>query len=146
MKLAGHAVLPGPRAKVWEMLTDPVRLAKLLPGCERLDHDGSGCFKVVVKFGIAAISGKYTGRLEYADQKPPHSMRLKLSAKAITGFVDGEARVELTEKGHDTEIHYTGEARVGGPIAAVGQRMMDAAAKRIVGQFFAAAADELKKG
>lgn len=127
------------------MLTDPARLARLLPGCERLEPDGKDRFKAVVKFGIAAITGKYAGTLEFAEKKPPRSVRLKLSGKGIPGFVDGEGRVELAEKGDDTEVHYTGEARVGGTIAAVGQRMIDAAAKKIVTEFFTAAAEELKR-
>ena len=57
MKLSGQYTLPAPPAKVWALLTDPERLAKLLPGCERLDADGPDRFKAAVKFGIAAISG-----------------------------------------------------------------------------------------
>ena len=145
MKLEGHVVLPGPAAKAWDVFTDPNRLAKLLPGCERLDPDGADRFKAIVKFGIAAISGKYNGTVEFTEKKPPHLLRIKLSGKGLPGFVDGEGLVELSEKEGNTEVHYTGEARVGGPIAAVGQRMIDAAAKKIVEQFFSAAAEEVKK-
>jgi carbon monoxide dehydrogenase subunit G len=145
MKLAGQYILPAPPAQVWALLTDPERLAKLLPGCERLDPDGPDRFKAAVKFGIAAISGKYTGTLEFAEKKPPKSMRMKLSGKGLPGFVDGVGHVELAEKGGQTELRYTGEAQVGGMIAAVGQRMIEGAAKKIVDQFFAAAAEELKK-
>ena len=146
MKLAGQYILPAPPAKVWALLTDPERLAKLLPGCERLDPDGPDRFKAAVKFGIAAISGKYAGTLEFAEKKPPKSMRMKLSGKRLSGFVDGAGQVELSEKGHQTELRYTGEAQVGGMIASVGQRMIEAAAKKIVDRFFAAAAEELKSG
>jgi carbon monoxide dehydrogenase subunit G len=145
MKLSGQYILPAPPAKVWDLLTDPNRLAKLLPGCERLVPDGPDRFKAAVKFGIAAISGKYAGTLEFADKKPPKSMRMKLSGKGIPGFVDGTGQIELTDKGGQTELRYTGEAQVGGMIAAVGQRMMEAAARKIVDQFFAAAAEELKE-
>jgi carbon monoxide dehydrogenase subunit G len=146
MKLAGQYILPAPPAKVWALLTDPERLAKLLPGCERLEPDGPDRFKAAVKFGIAAISGKYAGTLEFAEKKPPKSMRMKLSGKGLSGFVDGAGQVELSEKGHQTELRYTGEAQVGGMIASVGQRMIEAAAKKIVDRFFAAAAEELKSG
>ena len=146
MKLSGQYILPAPPAKVWALLTDPERLAKLLPGCERLEPDGPDRFKAAVKFGIAAISGKYAGTLEFAEKKPPKSMRMKLSGKGLSGFVDGAGQVELSEKGHQTELRYTGEAQVGGMIASVGQRMIEAAAKKIVDRFFAAAAEELKKG
>ena len=145
MKLAGQYILPAPPAKVWALLTDPNRLAKLLPGCERLDPDGPDRFKAAVKFGIAAISGKYAGIIEFAEKNPPNSMRMKLSGKGIPGFVDGVGHIELTEKGGQTELRYTGEAQVGGMIASVGQRMIEGAARKIVDQFFAAASEELKK-
>jgi carbon monoxide dehydrogenase subunit G len=145
MKLAGQYILPAPPAKVWALLTDPNRLAKLLPGCERLDPDGPDRFKAAVKFGIAAISGKYAGTIEFAEKNPPNSMRMKLSGKGIPGFVDGVGHIELTEKGGQTELRYTGEAQVGGMIASVGQRMIEGAARKIVDQFFAAASEELKK-
>jgi carbon monoxide dehydrogenase subunit G len=145
MKLAGQYILPAPPAKVWELLTDPIRLAKLLPGCERLDPDGPDRYKAAVKFGLAAISGKYTGAIEFAEKKPPKSMRMKLSGKGIPGFVDGTGHIELAEKDGHTELRYTGEAQVGGMIASVGQRMIEGAARKIVDQFFAAAAEELKK-
>ena len=76
MKLAGQYILPASPAKVWALLTDPNRLAKLLPGCERLDPDGPDRFKAAVKFGIAAISGKYAGTIEFAEKNPPNSMRM----------------------------------------------------------------------
>jgi len=145
MKLAGQYILPASPAKVWALLTDPNRLAKLLPGCERLDPDGPDRFKAAVKFGIAAISGKYAGTIEFAEKKPPTSMRMKLSGKGIPGFVDGVGHIELAEKGGQTELRYTGEAQVGGMIASVAQRMIEGAARKIVDQFFAAASEELKK-
>lgn len=146
MKLAGQYVFPASPVKVWELLTDPVRLAKLLPGCERLDPDGPDRFKAAVKFGIAAISGKYTGTIEFAEKKPPKSMRVKLSGKGIPGFVDGVGHIELDESDGRTELRYTGEAQVGGMIASVGQRMIEGAARKIMDQFFSAVAEELKKG
>jgi carbon monoxide dehydrogenase subunit G len=36
-------------------------------------------------------------------------------------------------------VTYQGDVQVGGPIASVGQRLLDGAAKMIVGQFFSAA-------
>ena len=146
MKLAGEYNLPAPPEKVWELLTDPNYLAKLLPGCERLDPDGPDRFKAAIKFGIAAITGKYAGTVEFSEKQPPKSMRMKISGKGMPGFVDGSGRVELRGKDGGTLLRYTGDAQVGGMIASVGQRMIEGAAKKIVDQFFAAAADELKKG
>jgi len=146
VKLAGTASLPAPPAEVWSLLTDPSRLSRLLPGCERLEPDGPERYKATVKFGIAAISGKYAGTLEFAHKKPPNSLILKIDGKGLPGFVKGEGRLELRAKAGDTEIAYNGEAQVGGLIASVGQRMLDAAARKIVHQFFEAAKAELASG
>ena len=66
-----------------------------------------------------------------------------MDGKGLPGFVKGEGRIELTANGSDTELAYTGEAQVGGLIASVGQRMLDAAARKIVQQFFESAKVEL---
>ena len=145
MKLSGHYTLPGPPDKVWALLTDPQSLAKLLPGCERLDPDGPDRFKAAVKFGLAAISGKYAGTLEFSEKKPHSSLRMKIAGRGIPGFVDGSGRIELVPQNGQTEVKYDGDAQVGGMIASVGQRMIEGAAKKIVDQFFAGAAEELKK-
>jgi carbon monoxide dehydrogenase subunit G len=143
LKIAGTASLPATPAEVWALLTDPSRLSRLLPGCERLDPDGPDCYKAAVKFGIAAISGKYAGTLKFANKKQPHSLILKMDGRGLPGFVTGEARIDLTAKGSDTELAYAGEAQVGGMIASVGQRMLEAGARKIVQQFFDAAKAEL---
>jgi uncharacterized protein len=143
VKLAGTLILPASPEEVWALLTDASRLAPWRPGCERLEPDGPDRYKAAVKFGIAAISGKYAGTLEFAEKKPSHSLVLKMDGKGLPGFVKGQGRIELLPKGSDTQLTYSGEAQVGGLIASVGQRMLDAAARKIVQQFFESAKAEL---
>lgn len=143
MKLSGAVTLPGAPAQVWALLTDAQRLARLLPGCERLEPDGPGRYQATVKFGLAAISGKYSGSLEFSEMKPPRSLVLKLDGRGLPGFVQGQARIELAPKGSETEVRYSGDAQIGGMIASVGQRLLEAAARKIVQQFFDSAAAEL---
>jgi carbon monoxide dehydrogenase subunit G len=144
VKLQGSYVLPGSREQVWELFTDPARLAKLLPGCERLEPDGPDRYKVAVKFGVAAITGKYAGSVELSDKHPPASLGMRVEGKGAPGFMKGEGKLELVEKRGQTEVRYTGEAQVGGVIASVGQRMIEAAARKIIQQFFESAAGQLK--
>ena len=143
MKVQGEARLPGTPEQVWDLLNDPNRLARCLPGCERLEPDAPDRYKAVVKFALAAISGSYSGSLEITEKEPRRSMRLRLEGKGVPGFVKGEGKLELTAKQGQTEVRYSGEAQVGGMIAAVGQRMMDGAARKIIQQFFESAAAEL---
>jgi len=145
MKVEGEASLPGTPEQVWALLQDPVRLAKCLPGCERLEPTGPDRYKAEVKFALAAIAGKYAGSLELSEKRPPHSMRLRLEGKGVPGFVKGEGALELTPSRDQTTVRYSGDAHVGGMIAAVGQRMIEAAARRIIQQFFDNSAKELRE-
>ena len=144
MKLHGTHILSAPRQQVWELLNDPARLAKCLPGCERLEPDGPDRYKAVVKFALSAITGVYSGAIELRDKKPPQSLRIRLEGKGAPGFVNAEGSVELKEKSGRTELRYAGEAQVGGLIATVGQRLIESAARKIVTQFFESAAKQLQ--
>jgi carbon monoxide dehydrogenase subunit G len=144
VKVQGTVLLPAGREQVWDLLTDPAKLAKLLPGCEKLEPDGPDRYKVAIKFALAAISGKYVGSVELSQKKPPESLRMVLEGKGTPGFMRGEGSIHLAEKKGQTELRYEGEAQVGGMIAAVGQRMIDVAARRIIQQFFDSAAAQLR--
>ena len=144
MKVQGNVLLPAGREQVWDLLTDPEKLAKLLPGCEKLEPAGPDRYKVAIKFALAAISGSYSGSVELSEKKQPESLRMVLEGKGTPGFMRGEGRIRLAEKKGQTELHYEGEAHVGGMIAAVGQRMIDVAARRIIQQFFDSASAQLR--
>jgi uncharacterized protein len=144
LKIQGSTILPAPREAVWQLLTDPQRLAKLLPGAQKLEADGPDRYKVTMKFGIAAFSGNFQGSVELANKKPPESFQMLVEGRGAPGFMKGSGAIALREKGAHTEVKYDGEAQVGGVIASVGQRMIEVAARKIVQQFFEAAASELK--
>lgn len=144
MKIQGTEILPGTREQVWELFNDPERLARLLPGCERLVPDGANRYKASIKLVLAAFSGAYSGLVELSQQRRPSSMRIRVEGKGAPGFMKGEGELELREEAGQTEVRYAGEAQVGGLIAAVGQRMIEAAARKLLQQFFRCASDQLK--
>ena len=136
VKIEGSYTVPAPRDLVWRELMNHETLAQALPGCEKFEPDPAGGFRVVLKMGVAAIKGTYEGRVEITDVSPPLSYRMKVKGKGSGGFVEGEGNLSLAESSASTVITYSGEARLGGAIAAVGQRLAQAAARQIVNQFF----------
>lgn len=145
MKVDGAALLPASRERVWKSLTSPEFLAKCLPGAQELKPDGPGRYKVSLKMGIAAFSGKFEGAVQLADEKPPESFIMSVEGRGVPGFMKGAGTIALREdtKAGQTEVRYSGDAQVGGVIASVGNRMIEAAAKKIIQQFFDAAAAQL---
>ena len=156
MKLSGSALVPAAREKVWQSLTDPAFLVKCLPGAQQLTPDGPGRYKVSLKMGIAAFSGKFEGAVQLSDEHPPESFRMAVEGRGAPGFLKGQGTITLREDHRhapkqtadqspaQTEVHYDGEAQVGGVIASVGSRMIEAAAKTIIHQFFDAVASQLR--
>ena len=121
------------------MLTDPDILRTALPGCQKFESTGDGNYAITMLVGIGPVKGTYTGKVRLADANPLDSYTLEVEARGTAGFMSGKGRFTLAPSEDDpsqTEVHYTGDAQVGGPVAGVGQRLVKAGAGLIIGQFF----------
>lgn len=146
MKFEGQYRVAAPKELVYEKLLDPKALAQALPGCEGLEPDSDGRYKARMKVGIGAVKGVYEGRVEIFDRQPPDRFRMKIDGKGPGGFLKGEGEVILAAENGETIVKYSGDAQVGGLLASVGQRMMQAATKQIIGQFFSAFFKQIQTG
>jgi uncharacterized protein len=147
MELSGSHTFDAPQAIVWKVLTDPETLRRTLPGCQKFDLQPDGSYQVTLSIGVAAIKGVYTGFVRMMDERPPESYTLKVSAKGGVGFVDGQGNFTLAPNGDNNQqtlLNYTGRAQVGGKIAGVGQRLIQAGANLVIGQFFKALEKEVR--
>jgi carbon monoxide dehydrogenase subunit G len=136
MELSGDHRFAAPRERVWELLLDPRILEQCLPGAENLVEVGPEEYEATMKIGVAAIRGTYQGRVRIADQDAPNSYRMFVEGKGPAGQISGDALMELFEEDGGTRVHWSGNANVRGTLARVGGRVMQPAAKMIVGQFF----------
>src|SRR3989442_11015651 len=69
MKLSGTQTFPAPRQQVWDFLTDPQRLAKCMPGCEKLETVGEHEYSGVLNVGLAAVKGVYNGKVKLRSEE-----------------------------------------------------------------------------
>jgi carbon monoxide dehydrogenase subunit G len=145
MTLDGTRHFSAPRDRVWAAFTDPAVLARATPGCERLDPVGPDEFEATLSVGVAAVKGVYQGKLALLDKKPLEGYTLRVEGSGRPGFLKGEGRLLLTEEEGGTRATIRGEAQVGGVIAAVGQRLLGAAARMLMEQFFSAMEAEIVK-
>ena len=145
MTLDGTRHFSAPRDRVWAAFTDPAVLARATPGCERLDPIGPDEFEATLSVGVSAVKGVYQGKLALLDKKPPEGYTLRVEGSGRPGFVKGEGRLLLTDEDGGTRVTIRGEAQVGGVIAAVGQRLLGAAARMLMEQFFSAMEAEIVK-
>ena len=145
MIVQGTYTVPGPPGRVFAALTDPAVLQQAIPGCEKLEKTGDDEYNAHLKIGIAAVKGNYVGKVRLSDQNPPDRFTLHLEGKGAPGFVKGTARIELKEEGANTQLGYNADVQVGGLVAAVGSRMIEAAARKLAGDFFQKFCETLRR-
>jgi carbon monoxide dehydrogenase subunit G len=145
MKLSGEQILSAPRERVWELFNNPERLSRLIPGCEKLEVLGPDEYGGTINVGVASVKGVYSGNLKLEDKRAPEHYKMLVDGKGKQGFMRGSGTLDLEARDKTTTVvKYNGDVQVGGPLVQVGQRVIDSAAKMMMGQFFAAADAELK--
>ncbi len=144
MKVEGSYSMGGERPRVYATLCDPAALRHCLPGCEKFEPAGDGRFETHLKAGVAGIKGTFTGMVTLSNEQPPESYTLGLEGKFSGGFVKGTGAITLTEDGDKTRVAYSGDVQVGGPLAAVGQRLMGPAVKSVANAFFKCMESQVK--
>jgi carbon monoxide dehydrogenase subunit G len=136
MKLTATYTFAAPREKVFAALIDPAIIQRCIDGCEKLVKTSEDTYDAHLKIGVAGLKGSYVGKVQLKDKKPPESFTLIMEGKGAPGFVKGTAHIKLTAKGNETELHCDADAQVGGLIAAVGSRLIEATAKKMMDEFF----------
>ena len=138
MKIEGTQKLHALRERVYTALTDPKILQRCIPGCESLEKTADDTYAAILKAGVGSIKGTFKGEVRLEDMRPPDHYRIVVEGKGALGFAKGSADFDLEENDRVTTIKYSGELQIGGTIAGVGQRMIEAAAKMMAAKFFAA--------
>ena len=137
----GRVEIAAPRQRIWDMLLDPDVLASLLPGAQNVERVSETLFRAEVVLGVGPVKGRYRAEIALSELDPPRSALLTGSTEGALGFARGSGRVTLEEAAPGrTVLAYTYEAAIGGKVASVGGRLLDGAAKVVIGQFFAALA------
>jgi hypothetical protein len=144
MEMTGHYQIAAPREKVWAALNDPVVLKACIPGCEELVKLSDTEMKATVKAKVGPVSATFNGTVTLSNVNPPNGYTISGEGKAgPAGFAKGGADVTLSDDDGVTLLTYSVKAQVGGKLAQVGARLIDATAKQMADQFFAAFAEKV---
>jgi carbon monoxide dehydrogenase subunit G len=139
MELQGERVIPASVDKTWAALNDPETLKACIAGCESLERTGDDSFSAVVAMKVGPVSARFKGNLQMTNIQPPNGYTINFDGQGgVAGFGKGSADVALTPDGANTLLKYNARATVGGKMAQVGARLIDAAAGKITDDFFKA--------
>ncbi len=138
MEMTGEFRIPAPRQRVWEALNDPEILKLSIPGCQALEKVSDTEFNGRVLASVGPVRATFGGKVTLSDLDPLQSYTISGEGSGgVAGFAKGGAKVELTEDGGATVLHYAVQAQVGGKLAQIGSRLIDGVARKMANDFFA---------
>jgi carbon monoxide dehydrogenase subunit G len=137
MEMTGEQLVPASQQDTWTALNDPQVLKACVPGCESITPTGENEYQVLMVARVGPVSAKFKGKLTLSDVRPPDSYSISFEGQGgPAGFAKGGAQVRLASEGGQTRLAYDVKANVGGKLAQIGSRLVDAAAKKVADDFF----------
>lgn len=144
MEISGQHRIPAERSVVWAALNDPNVIKECIPGCQSLELLSDTEMAATVKAKVGPVSATFKGNVTLTNVNPPNGYTISGEGKGgPAGFAKGGADVSLSETDGGTLLAYTAHAEVGGKLAQVGARLIDATAKQMADQFFGAFAEKV---
>src|SRR6185295_19677551 len=146
MEMTGEQLIHASQADTWAALNDPEVLKACVPGCESIDRVSDTEYVVQMTARVGPVSAKFKGKLNLANMNPPQSYSIAFEGQGgVAGFAKGGADVSLAPEGHSTKLAYKVKASVGGKLAQIGSRLVDAAANKVATDFFVAFNEKVGK-
>ena len=123
MKVEGVKEFDAPAQTVWDVLMDPSRISKLLPGVEgfEVQDDRHWSANVKVPLGMGGLKLKFS--FEKADERPIEYSKLNARGQGVGAIIGMDTEFHLTAEGERTSMRWVADIHVAGPIGSMGQRV-----------------------
>jgi carbon monoxide dehydrogenase subunit G len=138
----GRYVIPAAPDSVWAALHDPEILSACIPGSQGVTQRSPTDYEAKAVLKVGPVKASFTGKVTWTDAPVPdgHTHAGVLAGEGQggpAGFARGTSQVLLAASGADTILTYSAKATIGGRLAQIGQRLIDATARSVADEFFA---------
>jgi carbon monoxide dehydrogenase subunit G len=122
-------------------------LKQCIPGCETINKLSPTEMTATVRAKVGPVSARFGGKVTLSDIDPPNGYRISGEGTGgPAGFAKGGATVKLADDAGGTKLSYVVDANVGGKLAQIGSRLIDATARQMAENFFAKFAEVAAAG
>lgn len=146
MKISGNYTLKTTPEVFWKMVMDPDVLEKVTPGIRKLKPLATDKYEAFSEVKVGPVKGEFTGLLSIEDKVENERCVLVVDQKSKMG--NAVARIAMkfsaTDDGH-TQVHYSGDSKLSGMLARMGQRIMSGVVSTLSKQFFQSMEKELEE-
>ena len=134
----GQEQIPADPGRVWTFVNDPGQIGQSLPDLLVLPVHDPTHFDAVVRVGVGPVRGKFKFKFELQPDEAARRMNMKIAGGGFGSAVDLTAGAEIlpAPDAGKTILNWNGAAVMRGPVAAVGGRVLDAQAQKLIAQTF----------
>jgi uncharacterized protein len=144
LEYKGEELIPAAHDKVWAFVTDPERVGRCLPDVLEVNVHDPTHFDAVVRVGVGPVRGRFKFKIELLPAATQRRIELKISGGGLGSAVDLTAGADLLDADAGaTRLAWGGQAVAHGPVAALGGRVLDAQAQKLITQTFANVREQL---
>src|SRR6185295_14285039 len=133
VKVEGSKEFDAPAQLVWDVLNDPEKMAKLLPGVESFEIQDDRRWKASVKVPLGMGGLKLNFQFEKVEERPIEYAKLASKGQGVGAIVAMETEFNLTPNGDTTSMAWSAYVRIAGPIGSMGQRVFQPIVNQQVG-------------
>jgi carbon monoxide dehydrogenase subunit G len=143
VKVDGTKHFDAPRDTVWEVLNDPARMAKTMPGVQSFDIEDDRHWKanVVIPLGLGGL--KMSINFEKTDERKPDYARLHAKGTGVGAMLSMDTQFELSESAGGTDMKWEADVRLLGQVGSMGQRVLQPIVNQQVQNVLAALDEEV---
>ena len=133
----GEEKIPAGLDAVWAFVTDPEKVGRCFPDVVDVTVQDSTHFEAVVRVGVGPVRGNFKMKVELLPNSSKRRIDMKVSGGGFGSTVDLTSGADLVDTGDGTTLlKWSGTAEARGPVAAVGGRVLDAQAQKLIAQAF----------
>ena len=137
LQYTGEEKIPASLDKVWAFVTDPEKVGRCFPEVVEVTVQDATHFAAIVRVGVGPVRGNFKIKVELLPAESKRRIDMKMSGGGFGSSVDLTAGADLVDAGDGTTLlKWSGQAEARGPVAAVGGRVLDAQAKKLIEQAF----------
>ena len=137
MHFEGTFNVKAPKETVFSIILDPNQISQCMPDLQKLEVKSPDDFNAIIKAGVSFIKGDFNMHFTTVEKTAPTHAKLTAHGTGIGSTVDMETIMDLADAdGGGTAMKWSADAKIGGRIASVGQRLLNGQAEKIIKNLF----------
>jgi len=122
--VVGSSIVAAGREELWDVLSDPARLAEALPGVEAVSLEDERRFSAVARPRTALGETRLAMDFEILEQRASEYVRISAGGSAGEGMVAFTIELTLEDSGAQTQVSWRADVALRGVIASLLQRSL----------------------